>query len=256
MCFLRWAMKYTIATDKLSLSSLSFIQISPFSSLCSVRVSAHLPHLPLSQTSLTFLHIISSHTPCSGLHFQVPFFCLNTSHKIPSFSQGDSSIPSTPTSSTSLHCCLLLPRLSSASLQSQRWGSAAPDPASSRSAGSPRHSKAAARLLRKMFRPAPPRARSCRLLQTVGRHKHNPSWRLQPLAPHGRRGGEGRGGGRAGSARPALRGAGGERSTRGPEAPGRGSQTHAGGSGLSGAGPGAGLDHPQDTPWFTDLWSH
>lgn len=107
-------MKYSITTDKLSMSNLSSSQIDPFSFLCIGRVSAHLSHLLLSQTSLMFLHSILSKTPMLRPTLPSAFFFFNTSHKIPSFSQGNSSIPSTPTSSTSIHYCLLLPTASSA----------------------------------------------------------------------------------------------------------------------------------------------
>lgn len=106
-CFLMQTMKCSITIDKLSLSSLSFSQINTFSFLWRGRISAHPPHLP-AETPPVSPHHFFSLFHVQGYAPKFSSFLLNVMHKFPSFSQGNSSFSSTPTSSTSIYCCLLL----------------------------------------------------------------------------------------------------------------------------------------------------
>lgn len=155
--------------------------------------------------STPFHHIFS----CSGLHSQVPFFfffkhfsknCLIFSRQfLYSFNVS---------SSTSLYCCLLLPTTSSASPQLRPLrGSGGSPPGRDAGVPPPQQSRCTApegNAPRQRYR-AQGNAGSFR--QTGGTSRtRTPQGGRSPRAHTA--GGEGRGGGRAASARPALRGAG------------------------------------------------
>lgn len=222
VCFLKWAMKYSITTDKLSLSSLSSSQLSQFSFLCSGRVSAHLPHVS-PHYFVRYSQVQAYTSKC--------FFFKTLPTKFPHFLK---AIPQSlqrllPALLYIVACCFprrpQLPRSPVPSEPAVRTGRSCPYPAGWRR--TPRRSEH--RRWGKCCTSAAPRARSCWLLQTVGRHKHNPSGRLQPPAPHGRREEEGRGG--AAAAPPGPEGSGAAEGGR------RRSHAPSGVSALSGAQP-------------------